>query len=142
MRLTAYLDFTAEELLRSELSYLSQVTDYDTSWAARLTDGDGSLAYPNLLEELASRQHPDGSWGGRVPYGYDRLLTTLSVVLLLARVGSRHRDHERRMIGERFVWQHADKLEREVHRSEEHTSELQSRQYLVCRLLLEKKKKK
>src|SRR3712207_7992722 len=26
-------------------------------------------------------------------------------------------------------------------RSEEHTSELQSRQYLVCRLLLEKKKK-
>src|SRR3712207_8162976 len=27
------------------------------------------------------------------------------------------------------------------HRSEEHTSELQSRQYLVCRLLLEKKHK-
>src|SRR3712207_7288880 len=30
---------------------------------------------------------------------------------------------------------------RGVQRSEEHTSELQSRQYLVCRLLLEKKKK-
>src|SRR3712207_7320793 len=29
--------------------------------------------------------------------------------------------------------------EPEVSRSEEHTSELQSRQYLVCRLLLEKK---
>src|SRR3712207_8600621 len=28
----------------------------------------------------------------------------------------------------------------ELPRSEEHTSELQSRQYLVCRLLLEKKK--
>src|SRR5258707_7125339 len=28
----------------------------------------------------------------------------------------------------------------ELSRSEEHTSELQSRQYLVCRLLLEKKK--
>src|SRR3989442_9187091 len=28
-----------------------------------------------------------------------------------------------------------------VHRSEEHTSELQSRPHLVCRLLLEKKKK-
>src|SRR5258707_6849824 len=27
-----------------------------------------------------------------------------------------------------------------INRSEEHTSELQSRQYLVCRLLLEKKK--
>src|SRR3712207_8395962 len=37
-----------------------------------------------------------------------------------------------------------DAHELEVHglagRSEEHTSELQSRQYLVCRLLLEKKK--
>src|SRR3712207_7731802 len=32
-------------------------------------------------------------------------------------------------------------LER-LYRSEEHTSELQSRQYLVCRLLLEKKKTK
>src|SRR3712207_9255806 len=31
---------------------------------------------------------------------------------------------------------------RDLDRSEEHTSELQSRQYLVCRLLLEKKKKK
>src|SRR3712207_9052734 len=32
-------------------------------------------------------------------------------------------------------------LTREEVRSEEHTSELQSRQYLVCRLLLEKKKR-
>src|SRR5438445_5804984 len=30
--------------------------------------------------------------------------------------------------------------QRAIERSEEHTSELQSRQYLVCRLLLEKKK--
>src|SRR3712207_8401333 len=39
----------------------------------------------------------------------------------------------------------ADAGDRQGHRqarSEEHTSELQSRQYLVCRLLLEKKKKK
>src|SRR3712207_7613141 len=33
------------------------------------------------------------------------------------------------------------RLQRPRLRSEEHTSELQSRQYLVCRLLLEKKKK-
>src|SRR2546429_6665845 len=38
----------------------------------------------------------------------------------------RHAAHERR--------------DRERHRSEEHTSELQSRLHLVCRLLLEKKK--
>src|SRR3989449_8131697 len=35
-----------------------------------------------------------------------------------------------------------NKEEDAVHRSEEHTSELQSRLHLVCRLLLEKKKKK
>src|SRR5258707_7194676 len=36
--------------------------------------------------------------------------------------------------------QYADAGEEDLIRSEEHTSELQSRQYLVCRLLLEKKK--
>src|SRR3712207_8557573 len=35
----------------------------------------------------------------------------------------------------------SDELRHAEARSEEHTSELQSRQYLVCRLLLEKKKK-
>src|SRR3712207_8714222 len=35
-----------------------------------------------------------------------------------------------------------DRHDLQAQRSEEHTSELQSRQYLVCRLLLEKKKKK
>src|SRR3712207_7564710 len=41
----------------------------------------------------------------------------------------RHRDRRARLDGTRARL-----------RSEEHTSELQSRQYLVCRLLLEKKK--
>src|SRR3712207_7811433 len=44
----------------------------------------------------------------------------------------------------RRLWQETFPGGREAddrHRSEEHTSELQSRQYLVCRLLLEKKKK-
>src|SRR2546429_4690202 len=36
-----------------------------------------------------------------------------------------------------FDWAHCD-----YYRSEEHTSELQSRLHLVCRLLLEKKKKR
>src|SRR3712207_8759852 len=45
------------------------------------------------------------------------------------RDGDEERDEARR-----------DELAHGVCRSEEHTSELQSRQYLVCRLLLEKKK--
>src|SRR3712207_7429435 len=35
---------------------------------------------------------------------------------------------------------HSRRVQNPPTRSEEHTSELQSRQYLVCRLLLEKKK--
>src|SRR3712207_7531374 len=46
----------------------------------------------------------------------------------------------RRQVGERERGELDAGGERGVHhRSEEHTSELQSRQYLVCRLLLEKK---
>src|SRR5207302_8420896 len=51
-----------------------------------------------------------------------------------------HRDVSRAARRER----HHD-MDRQIHgrkRSEEHTSELQSRENLVCRLLLEKKKKK
>src|SRR3712207_7242753 len=42
---------------------------------------------------------------------------------------------------ERLGRHHRGPREAARRRSEEHTSELQSRQYLVCRLLLEKKKK-
>src|SRR3712207_7333590 len=43
--------------------------------------------------------------------------------------------------GARVAVGHHDRAALVAGRSEEHTSELQSRQYLVCRLLLEKKKK-
>src|SRR3712207_7109121 len=48
-----------------------------------------------------------------------------------------HREEERALP----VHDHPELVEQRL-RSEEHTSELQSRQYLVCRLLLEKKKLK
>src|SRR3712207_7955499 len=58
--------------------------------------------------------------------------------------GDDHRDHQRagaQPLGEERQGglddQEADHVHE--HRPEEHTSELQSRQYLVCRLLLEKK---
>src|SRR3712207_7498815 len=63
------------------------------------------------------RQRPDG-WGD----------SGLRPALVATRSGYRHGA----LPGARNVG---------VVRSEEHTSELQSRQYLVCRLLLEKKKK-
>ena len=45
------------------------------------------------------------------------------------------------LVGDRISNTRATNTE-STKRSEEHTSELQSRQYLVCRLLLEKKKQK
>src|SRR3712207_7828386 len=70
------------------------------------------------------------------------LRNPLGAILLAAQM----RDADGKLAGE-----HADLIERQsrhltrlvndlLDRSEEHTSELQSRQYLVCRLLLEKKK--
>src|SRR3989442_6689288 len=61
---------------------------------------------------------------------------------------SRSRGHAGEHVVERLVGQRADlvageRLDRMLHhdrRSEEHTSELQSRPHLVCRLLLAKKK--
>src|SRR5438874_13027017 len=57
-----------------------------------------------------------------------------------------HRGRERRVVGDDGDRQVGAVLARlhggEQRRSEEHTSELQSRRDLVCRLLLEKKKKK
>src|SRR3712207_7405987 len=59
-----------------------------------------------------------------------------------ARVDDGHRQAPAAvLVGERAPLAQGDPIGLEE-RSEEHTSELQSRQYLVCRLLLEKKKKK
>src|SRR3712207_8102074 len=51
--------------------------------------------------------------------------------------GASSRRSQRRTI----LYQYATPFGLRFSRSEEHTSELQSRQYLVCRLLLEKKNK-
>src|SRR3712207_7130781 len=58
---------------------------------------------------------------------------------------ARHRhpvqDVQRGRPSERLLTAGRGRAPAAAQRSEEHTSELQSRQYLVCRLLLEKKKK-
>src|SRR3712207_7608554 len=80
------------------------------------------------------RSHPDrgrraGQTAAAVPCGVRRAVDPGTTARRAERGGRR-----RRAIG--FL------AELPRPRSEEHTSELQSRQYLVCRLLLEKKKKK
>src|SRR5437773_12371614 len=62
---------------------------------------------------------------------------TLSLHDALPIFGEQRKLHAGRTDGRR-----AQRLEEALHRSEEHTSELQSHHDLVCRLLLEKKKQK
>src|SRR3712207_7153044 len=56
-----------------------------------------------------------------------------------ARARPRGHPEPREARAARPLWTGRVAVADEVNRSEEHTSELQSRQYLVCRLLLEKK---
>src|SRR3712207_7718826 len=66
----------------------------------------------------------DGQVGDQLPVDSGPISRRVSLF------GMQHRERQRRIA---LLLSHR--------RSEEHTSELQSRQYLVCRLLLEKKKK-
>src|SRR3712207_8835096 len=56
--------------------------------------------------------------------------------------GVHHQHHVAALVAEVLRDRRGGERGLDAHRSEEHTSELQSRQYLVCRLLLEKKKKR
>src|SRR5436305_5118384 len=75
---------------------------------------------------------PHGNVGAHLTEVADHL--DLTAGLVKASLAREESDEERE------AW-FTDELRREL-RSEEHTSELQSRPHLVCRLLLEKKKKK
>src|SRR3989449_5356187 len=74
----------------------------------------------------------------------DALPTSAAVTEGIEPQRSEQRQHDRLRQGDRRRRSGSDRLDREPRfepRSEEHTSELQSRLHLVCRLLLEKKKK-
>src|SRR3712207_7796584 len=80
------------------------------------------------IEELSEVPHRSAVPGKAHLCGHDGHMAILAA---LARGLGRRRPQRGRAV---LMFQPAE-------RSEEHTSELQSRQYLVCRLLLEKKKK-
>src|SRR3712207_7718412 len=72
-------------------------------------------------------------------FPYTTLFRSDPSLCLVDRPRRRPGEHERaREFPARRLPRHG--RDRRQQRSEEHTSELQSRQYLVCRLLLEKKK--
>src|SRR2546425_4394573 len=84
---------------------------------------------PAISIEQKSAGHNPRSTVGTITEVYDYLR------LLWARLGTPHCPRDGAPIERQSASQNTDL------RSEEHTSELQSLAYLVCRLLLEKKKK-
>src|SRR3712207_7982401 len=88
--------------------------------------GKGGLVHPKLVKALNSALWMyDLTGGARIGKLHERIAADE----VMGHMPTLRRD---RVVGG-FIY---------YDRSEEHTSELQSRQYLVCRLLLEKKKKK
>src|SRR5690606_40781282 len=81
--------------------------------------------YHEAPEELLSIEHPDPTWADHYNWVQQRLL------IANLRGGDRPQDIVVKVAGRVLAFDD---------RSEEHTSELQSRENLVCRLLLEKKK--
>src|SRR3989338_4460180 len=69
-------------------SQMSQ-SPYDLGWLLRLPAGRHGLSdsknyeklrYPQIISWLENLQHPDGSWGGQIPFAHDRVISTLSVI--------------------------------------------------------------
>src|SRR5437762_9535507 len=119
--------------------------------------------YPATVEDFYAAERAGkqklASWllpqieSGQIPRMVDLTYWLEYLRALAERIGvpAGARDQVMRRVGERFadveLWSRVlpdtppflDSLRAEGYRSEEHTSELQSPMYLVCRLLLEKK---
>src|SRR3712207_203343 len=93
----------------------------------------GRSTGPHLHHEIWFKGQRVDPKGAKVPSG------TVLEGMELAAFKAQKRKVDQALKG--YETQFAGKKSGGLRRSEEHTSELQSRQYLVCRLLLEKKKK-
>src|SRR5437762_4775590 len=127
---------TKQEVTESNTQYaqggiavaLSDDDEVELHLQDTINAGDGLVnieAARVLVEEGPERIQELISWGAE----FDRSGSSLTF--------TREAAHSR----SRILHAHGDSTGREIGRSEEHTSELQSPMYLVCRLLLEKKKK-
>src|SRR3712207_9006610 len=85
--------------------------------------------YTTLFRSPGVRRARAAPWRRDQRAGVPERVVQLAMLVLLRAVPAARRRREALVVADRR------------RRSEEHTSELQSRQYLVCRLLLEKKKK-
>src|SRR5205814_4593613 len=106
-------------------------------WFGHLAASGGAHVHDALDRFGASVVRTHGSWSTALVYGADLAAGAghpLNTLLLETTIELNEVN---------AVYGRAEYVRRTaVHRSEEHTSELQSLRHLVCRLLLEKKKKR
>src|SRR3712207_8607755 len=95
-----------------------------------------------LFNDTATTEIYTLSLHDALPISMPSMSSGVWMVMTTVKPRSRRSRSTRAIMARRSPGSSAPKGSSRRRRSEEHTSELQSRQYLVCRLLLEKKKKK
>lgn len=90
-------------------------TAYDTAWVAQVMEPTepSQPSFPRALEWLRKHQHPNGSWGSDIEYYHDRIISTLSAILALAKAGNLPGDDLAVSRGERYIWQKFELLAQE-----------------------------
>lgn len=96
-------------------SGLMRPTAYDTAWLARVPAEPHFCvpAFPEALSWLRQNQNHDGSWGAKVEYVHDRMISTLATILALAKWSEDGRDEYAMERGLGYIWKKADQLEQE-----------------------------
>src|SRR5690625_1054873 len=103
---------------------------------------DGYFVLPYTLGDYLSNDIRTGKISTDLPeFAQAEKEVTDRLQGLLDIKGSKSVDHFHKTLG-KIMWDKVGMARNEKHLKEEHTSELQSRGHLVCRLLLEKKKKR
>jgi len=90
-------------------------TAYDTAWVARVPSAiDSSTpAFPKALNWLRRNQYPNGSWGAKIEYYHDLVISTLAAIIALARQRDDPQDAKAIRHGENFVRRNIQNLHRD-----------------------------
>jgi len=107
------LEHDARHILK-ELDQLAMSnTAYDTAWVARVpsNNGDSDLAFPEALDWLRRNQYSNGSWGARLEYYHDLIISSLAAIVALAGCGNGSKqDREAIQRGENYIKQNIQSL--------------------------------
>lgn len=78
---------------------------YDTAWIGILSKKFPQHGFDDALNWLRLRQHKDGTWGAKLYYYHDRVISTLMAIIALSKAGGdQPLDSERIKWGESALW--------------------------------------